>query len=148
MMDKIPWITAMVITRLKNSGKALSPVVATLLLIVLAVAATAILWTWVSNMISGATGSEKLMVEKAVLATDTEIKVQIRNIGTVTAEIAEITVEKTDVSCSWTGLKTIRAGEVVVIDVTSQGGFSRGDVVTITVVTKAGNEFVEKLSLQ
>jgi len=138
----------MVIMKFKNHRKALSPVVATLLLIVLAVAATAVLWTWVSNMISGATGSEELMVEKAVLATSTKIKIQIRNIGTVTAEITEITVEKTGGSCSWTGSKSIKAGEVVVIDVTSGGEFSRGDIVTITVITEAGNEFVAKLSLQ
>jgi len=138
----------MLITKFKSHRKALSPVVATLLLIVLAVAATAILWTWVSNMISGATGSEELMVEKAVLATSTKIKIQIRNIGTVTAEIAEIKVEKTDASCSWTGSKSVKAGEVVVIDVTSEGGFSRGDIITITVITKNGNEFIAKLSLQ
>lgn len=138
----------MLITKFKNHRKALSPVVATLLLIVLAVAATAILWTWVSNMISGATGSEELMVEKAVLATSTKIKIQIRNIGTVTAEIAEVTVEKTDAFCSWKGSKSVKAGEVVVIDVTSEGEFSRGDIITITVTTKNGNEFIAKLSLQ
>ena len=138
----------MLITKFKTHRKALSPVVATLLLIVLAVAATAILWTWVSNMISGATGSEELMVEKAVLATSTKIKIQIRNIGTVTAEIAEIKVEKTDASCSWNGSKSVKAGEVVVIDVPSKGEFSRGDIITITVITKNGNEFIAKLSLQ
>ncbi|KYH37028.1 MAG: hypothetical protein AYL29_009530 [Candidatus Bathyarchaeota archaeon B24] len=139
---------SMLITKFKSHRKALSPVVATLLLIVLAVAATAILWTWVSNMISGATGSEELMVEKAVLATSTKIKIQIRNIGTVTAEIAEVTVEKTDAFCSWKGSKSVKAGEVVVIDVTSEGEFSRGDIITITVTTKNGNEFIAKLSLQ
>lgn len=131
--------------------KGLSPVIATLLLIVLAVASTAILWTWISNIIGRATGVEDLLVEKVILVTSTKIKVQIRNIGAVDANIVNIVVEKTNASWTETLSQSVEPGRIVVIDVNKDGdsgNFSKGDVITITITTAAGNRFVSKLTLQ
>ena len=87
--------------RLKKDSKGISPLIATLLLIAIAVAASVITYSWVMSMI----GSQSTQAQTAVridnvafdVASDS-VNVTIRNIGSVSADIVTVGVKLTSAS--------------------------------------------------
>jgi len=81
------------------SEKAVSPVIATLLLILIAVAAAVLVYVWVTGYASSVTGTgapelqERIKVEAVSYKSDTgDLVVYVRNIGDTTATITNIYV--------------------------------------------------------
>jgi flagellin-like protein len=87
--------------RLKKDAKGISPLIATLLLIAIAVAASVITYSWVMSMI----GSQSTQAQTAVRIDNVEFGVQgnnitvtVRNIGSVSADIVSVGVKLTSAS--------------------------------------------------
>lgn len=88
--------------------KAISPVIATLLLIAIAVAASVITYSWVMNMINTQSSQAQTSIKIdniAFIDTNTTafrniIKVTVRNTGSVTCRMATIYIKNT--TDSWT----------------------------------------------
>lgn len=74
-----------------TSRKTVSPVVATLLLIIITVAASVIIWTWVSNMVGQR--PSQIIVDKVVYIDKNTVGVTIRNIGAATVRIGDVDIK-------------------------------------------------------
>ena len=117
--------------------KAVSPVVATLLLILIAVAASLVLYAWVSSLSSEAKGSgaertgAAFVVEAAQIDTNTpqNVTVYVRNVGSVPIENGTWSLYALDPTTgtvvasntAWTFNQTIGPGELVSTNVTVSG---------------------------
>lgn len=114
--------------RLKKDAKGISPLIATLLLIAIAVAASVITYSWVMSMI----GSQSTQAQTAVRidnvlfgVTGNNVTVTVRNIGSVSADLVSVGVKLTSASSfSTANLGTAQAIAVgtavnVVVDLSS-----------------------------
>ncbi len=137
----------------KTRKKAVSPVIATLLLILIAVAAAILVYVWVTGYTSSMTKTgtpeleEKIKVEAVgVSSTDKKtVTVYFRNIGDVQAVIDTIyIINATDGSIlSSTVLSTkitLTPGELGTATVTSGTALSAGQTYIVKVVTTNGVE--------
>jgi len=84
--------------------KGVSPVIATIILIIISIAAGALLWMWVSGFISSpppqiqSTWQERIKIEAINIVSNREAKIYVRNLGNVAVNIASayiLTVEGT-----------------------------------------------------
>jgi flagellin-like protein len=132
---------------LKRRG--VSPVIATLLLILIAVAAAVLVYLWVSGYVGTATRAQPEMEEKikieavsGVKSGPTTITCYVRNIGGVDAVIVSAYLEAGGIvvsSASAGGQTSITPGEVKTV--TASGlNLSPGKTYTIKLVTKTGVE--------
>jgi len=102
---------------LRKSAKAISPIIATLMLMLLAVAAGVIVYAYVTGWIGGATqtsGAPKGQLQiDSISASTTDIKIYIRNLGGEIANVDAIYIEG-DAAASVTPAlpKAIDVGEV------------------------------------
>lgn len=133
--------------------KAVSPVVATLLLILIAVAASLVLYAWVSSLSSEAKGSgaertgAAFVVEAAKIdANAGNVTVYIRNVGSVPIEngtwslyvLDPTTGTVVSSNTSWTFGQTIGPGELVDINVTGVTGLTADEYYIVKVVSPQG----------
>lgn len=102
--------------RLLNSKKGISPILATLLLIVIAVAAISITYAWVTTYMGNTTDKAGVMLYEANVNFQTgnpnTIVVDVGNSGTSDAHVVSIYVGNSSAtmqSYSFTGAKTIAA---------------------------------------
>ena len=130
--------------------KAVSPVIATLLLILIAVAASIIVYVWVTGYVGGATPQstpeimEKIKID-SVKVSGTTVTIYVRNIGDVDVNIgaayildpASGTVKAENTSIPTT--LTISKGDVGEIIITN-ANLNSGDVYVAKVVTENGVE--------
>jgi len=75
-----------------NSKKAISPILATLLLVVIAVAAIVVAYAWIMTYMSSAGEQAGVMLTKDVVSfqPNDQIIIYVRNTGTVDAEISAV----------------------------------------------------------
>jgi len=113
---------------LRKSMKAISPIIATLMLMLLAVAAGVIVYAYVTGWIGGATqtsGAPKGQLQiDSITANATAIKVYIRNLGGEIANVDAIYVEG-DAAASVT---PALSSEDATIDVGAVQGFTLGSL--------------------
>jgi hypothetical protein len=125
--------------------KAISLVVATVVLVLISVIASAILWFWVSNFTSASTAQQPALNERikieAVEVSGNDVKVYVRNVGSVATTIHYVYVLKPD----GTLLKAqsvsvpLSPGRSAPAQVTGVSGAS-GHPYTVKVVTEHGVE--------
>ena len=87
--------------RVKKDSKGISPLIATLLLIAIAVAASVITYSWVMSMIGAQSTQAQTAVRIDNVAFDVDsdsVNVTIRNIGSVSADIVTVGVKLTSAS--------------------------------------------------
>ena len=112
-----------------RSMKAISPILATLLLIVIAVSAIVITYAWVTTFLTGATGGAGVILNKDNVSwnsTAGTITIYVRNTGTSDAEIDAVyigtsstnLINQTSVSYSPTSKIAYANGGTVAITVT------------------------------
>ena len=83
----------MSIRKMLNSKKAISPILATLLLIVIAVAAIVVTYAWITTYIGNTTQQAGFMPYKANVAfTSGKISIDIGNSGTSSGQIVQVYV--------------------------------------------------------
>ena len=135
----------MKIGKFKVSKKAVSPVIATLLMIAVAVAAAVIVYVWSAGLLGtlmGGGGSqvkEQLIIEAYNWNDPGSLVLNIRNVGSASVAISKIYVGGT--SMTFSGGPDIGVAAVVTVTVTIAGVSGYGVAYPIKVVTQTGGVF-------
>ena len=129
--------------------KAVSPVIAVLLLIVIAVAAALLAYVWITGYVgtleSGTTPAqiqEKIRIEAVKISGTTLASVYVRNIGDTTITLSAvylIDASTGGVISSTTVSGTLNPGSVTALDA-GLGTLSAGETYVVKVVTENGVE--------
>ena len=131
----------MKIGKFRVSKKAVSPVIATLLMIAVAVAASVIVYVWSAGLLGtlmgggGAQVKEQLIVEAYDWGTNASLKLFIRNVGSSDVKLAAIYVGGTPYNAT----DTIPVKQVVQVTVPASG--TSGTAYPVKVVTETGGVF-------
>ena len=129
-----------------KSKKGISPILATLLLIVIAVAAVIVTYAWVMTFTSSTTSQAGAMltVENVRFYSDDDVEIVIRNSGTGDAKVVEVyqgnestNLEKQS-SVDYDPDKQISAGSSILIEVTLDANWESGTRYYFKVVTEEG----------
>lgn len=141
--------------------KAVSPVIATLLLILIAVAAAVLVYVWVTGYATSATsqppaGRVALKIDAAYYTDDAnkQIVFYIRNVGDTTATIDYVYVFSSDMkslvasapTASISGATTLTPGQLGKITATLDASLGSGGYV-VKVVTTDGYEFITRITV-
>jgi len=134
------------IGKFRVSKKAVSPVIATLLMIAVAVAASVIVYVWSAGLLGtlmGGGGSqvkEQLIVEAYSWLTAGTLTLNLRNTGSSSVTVDKVYVAGT--SMTFSGTTTIDPGVSATVTVTISGlSTTPGTAYTIKIVTKTGGVF-------
>ena len=124
-----------------NNRKAVSPVIATLLMIAIAVAASVVMYTWVNTMVTNQAKQSQtaIRIEQVRFLTTTSIEITIRNTGTVGAVLKTVYVYSTDTLMSKNSIdQAYTAGELRAFTITSETTLSAHAAYDIKIVTDIG----------
>jgi flagellin-like protein len=130
--------------KLRVNGRAVSPVIATLLMIAIAVAAAILVYVWSMGLVGTLQGTggqqtrEQLIVEAYNAIGDTWT-LYIRNVGPTTSTIAAVYVEGTPVTVSGDTILTPGASGTVTLS--NLPTTNPGAAYTVKVVTTSGAVF-------
>ena len=151
-MDAFPIQTIgmrkMSIKKTLNSKKAISPILATLLLIVIAVAAIVVTYAWITTYMGSATQQAGVLLNPANVSfneTTGVITIDVQNTGTSDTKIAAVyigtsassTVKQTSTTPSLTTPQSLGAGDILTIAVNGYT-WTAGDTYYFRVVPNAG----------
>ena len=129
-----------------RSRRGISPVLATLILIVIAIVAGLVVYSWIMGWI----GTQRRQVALAVRVIRTDgntYTVEIRNTGSTTVTINEVSVIDADNTHKTTGLSlSIAPGESTVVQVSGTTD-DVGSEVTVVVTTDKGS-FTYKVTVE
>ena len=131
------------IGKFKVSKKAVSPVIATLLMIAVAVAASVIVYVWSAGLLGtlmgggGAQVKEQVILEAYDWLATGDLKLYLRNVGSTDVEIAAVYVGGTQDSTA-TGVISVKESMLLTA---TPGTVSVGTAYTVKVVTKTGGVF-------
>ena len=133
----------MKIGKFRVSKKAVSPVIATLLMIAVAVAASVIVYVWSAGLLGtlmgggGAQVKEQLIVEAYDWASPAALKLYLRNVGASDVKIVAIYVGGTPT----TGLSIPIAVKSFALATPGTGSPTPGTAYVVKVVTETGGVF-------
>jgi len=130
------------IGKFRVSKKAVSPVIATLLMIAVAVAASVIVYVWSAGLLGtlmgggGAQVKEQIILEAYEWPTTGNLKLYLRNVGASAVTVVAIYVG------GYQNTVSVPIAVKAATDVPSlDGGFSSGTAYTVKVVTDTGAVF-------
>jgi flagellin-like protein len=112
---------------LKQNKKGVSPIIATLLLIVIAVAAAVVTYAFVSGFIGTATAQSNqqgtMAIDTAAINSNTSITAYLRNTGTKTEVLGTVYVDNQLQTATFNGTSTysLAPGTVVTVAITGTG---------------------------
>jgi len=130
-----------------KSKKGISPILATLLLIVIAVAAVIVTYAWVMTFTSSTTSQAGAMltVENVRFYSSDDIEITVRNSGTGDAKVAEVyegpstsELQKADVRDYDPDTQIVSAGSSITIDIRLEANWESGTRYYFKVVTEEG----------
>jgi len=125
--------------KLFKNRKALSPVVASIILIAVTVAVSIAVAAWMGALTFTFMGTEELRIIKVeFLGNGAYINVTMKNTGTSPITLSEIWVGGTK---EWTTGDTLSANEQKIIRVNLSTNWQQGNNYEIKVVTSKGNQF-------
>ncbi|MEM4461535.1 MAG: archaellin/type IV pilin N-terminal domain-containing protein [Candidatus Bathyarchaeia archaeon] len=136
--------------RVNIGRKIVSPVVATLLLVIITVVASVIIWTWVSNMVGQK--PSQVIVDKVVYIDRNTLGVTIRNIGATTVRIGDVNIKVGGLDWDSKDDDDIIAGDryvdlppgrILVVEVKGDEGspdIRIGDRIIVVVLDDSGNK--------
>jgi flagellin-like protein len=131
--------------KFRKSVKALSPVVASIILIAVTVAVSIAVAAWMGALTFSFTATEQLTFSDYSWGTDnTNFIIEVKNTGTADLSVAEIRIDgqsAATVSPSLATPLTIVKGNSTAFTVTHTPGFSSGITYEFTVFTAKGNQF-------
>jgi flagellin-like protein len=134
-----------------SSRRGISPILATLLLIVIAVAAVVITYAWIMTYTTTVTGSERLCVMSISKYNATAYVVKVDNLGTANATVVKVRITGSAGDTGWQSVTstTISAGASRILDTGDVGiNFSVGDMVTVIVQTTLPSDFDNNLPVE
>jgi len=127
--------------KILKSRKALSPVIAAIILIAVTVAVSIAVAAWMGALTFTFMGTEELKITNVEFLTagnNANISVTMQNTGTSPVTINEIWVNNNK---EWTGSTTISANSQETVKVPVTGGWNNGYNYQVKVVTSKGNQF-------
>jgi flagellin-like protein len=139
------YVRKMKIGRFKVSQRAVSPVIATLLMIAIAVAASIIVYVWSIGLLGGLMGSggsqtkEQLIMEAYNWVTSSTLTFTLRNVGSSTVTVAAIYLGGNSLVSSGTG--TIAIGNFQSYSMSPGSSYTSGASYTLKVVSTTGGVF-------
>ena len=136
-----------------RSRKGISPILATLLLIVIAVAAIVVTYAWIMTYTTTVTGAANLGVMAIRKYNSTAYMIDVKNLGTANATVESIRIAGSAGNTGWQSLPDgnmlIPAGASRTLDTGNVGtNFSAGSTVTVSVRTTAPSEFSNALTVE
>ena len=131
--------------KLLKSKKALSPVVAAIILIAVTVAVSIAVAVWMGSLSFNFMATENLSITKVTFATGnlthTSATVSVRNTGTSDVIITDATVVGYNVTATSVSSTTIGEGTTGSITLTLTGWWVAGNLYNIELLSSKGNQF-------
>lgn len=136
-----------------RSRKGISPILATLLLIVIAVAAIVVTYAWIMAYTATVTGAANLGVMAIRKYNSTAYIIDVKSLGTANATVEKVRIAGSAGNTGWQSLPDgntlIPAGASRTLDTGNVGvNFSVGDTVTVSVRTTLPSEFSNTLTVE
>ncbi len=134
----------MKIGKYKLRTKAVSPVIATLLMIAIAVAASIIVYVWSIGLLGGLMGGggsqvkEQLIMEAYDWSTSTTLRFTLRNVGSSVVTVASVYLGGTNQAAA---VNTVLIGATAAYTLTVSGTFTGGAAYTLKVISTTGGVF-------
>ena len=122
----------------RKSRKALSPVVASIILIAVTVAVSIAVAAWMGALTIGFMGTEEVRITNVQFLSDTQAQVTAKNTGSIDVTLTEAYVGNNLATA--TGLTVITPGTE--IDVIVDGTYVQGTSYQFKLVSSKGNPFV------
>ena len=142
------------IRKIKKNTKALSPVVASIILIAVTVAVSIAVAAWMGALVIGQMNTEELKITNVQFATvaDTSqtITISVSNTGTSSVTVSSVTMAPATTSVTpsyptgFTETSTLPAntpGTIQLSIAADSGLYNNGDSYQFTILTSAGNKF-------
>ena len=122
---------------LRKSRKALSPVVASIILIAVTVAVSIAVAAWMGALTVGFMGTEELKITNVAFSGTNSVAITVKNTGSTSATVSEVYINgadllETNVTVDPNGQETI----------TVTSAWEAGNAYQIRIVTTKGNPFV------
>ncbi len=135
--------------KIRKNAKALSPVVASIILIAVTVAVSVVVAAWMGGMSIGLMGNaEQISVTNVMLKTDGTADITVRNTGGATVTLTTVTIDGNDVTpaavapaTSWT-LGIPKGGSDTFSTQALASGFTPDAQYQIKIITAKGNNIV------
>lgn len=136
-----------------RSRKGISPILATLLLIVIAVAAIVVTYAWIMAYTATVTGAANLGVMAISKYNSTAYIIDVKSLGTANATVEKVRIAGSAGNTGWQSLPDgntlIPAGASRTLDTGNVGvNFSVGATVTVSVRTTLPSEFSNTLTVE
>jgi flagellin-like protein len=126
--------------KFRKNAKALSPVIATIILIAVTVAVSVVVAAWMGALTIGFMGnSEQASITSTSFGSDTTVLVTVQNTGSATVNIASVTIDGKAASVT---AATVASGTQVLAWTSGQVPINKGCSVQITITAGAGVTFV------
>ena len=128
----------------RKSRKALSPVVASIILIAVTVAVSIAVAAWMGALVVGNMNTEELKITNADFATSPgDVILSVRNTGSSAVILSDAYVGSTDETANAVGLGTsIAPNAVVTVTITPTTAFVDGQSYQFKLISTKGNAFV------
>jgi flagellin-like protein len=135
------------IRKIKKNSKALSPVVASIILIAVTVAVSVVVAAWMGGMTIGLMGNaEQGSITNAVCTSTNQVTVTVRNTGAASLTLSSATIDGNSTTVTATGSTTSltisKGSSGTYIVPTSAGTFVDGAGYSIKLITAKGNTIV------
>lgn len=132
--------------KLRKNSKALSPVVASIILIAVTVAVSVVVAAWMGGMTIGLMGNaEQVSVSNGVFTSPTAVELTVRNTGGATVTISSATIDGNSTSTLSPTTLNVAKGNADTLTLTldtSDGEFNPGAQYEIRLVTAKGTTVV------
>jgi flagellin-like protein len=128
--------------KIKKNSKALSPVVASIILIAVTVAVSVVVAAWMGGMTIGLMGNaEQAQVTNAVFTSDQTVNVTVRNTGSDTVSFS-VNCATIDGHAADNVATEVAKGSSETIEVTYAGAFTAGAQYELKLITDKGTSIV------
>lgn len=138
--------TQKIYRRFKKNSKALSPVVASIILIAVTVAVSVVVAAWMGGMTIGLMGNaEQAQVTNVAFVRDsgtTTLSATIRNTGDDTITISAAYIDGVQTSDAFTTGNTIAKGQSGALTITNSTALASGAVYEVKMVTAKGTSVI------
>ena len=135
------------VRRMRRAVKGVSPVLATMILIVIAVVSGLIIYAWIMGWVGGQKARSVALGVRVIRVDEKTYNVEIKNTGGVSVTITKVTVTDPDedVHINATSI-TLAVGEVTTFETQLQGTDTEpvGTEVTVTVTTSEAGDLTYK----
>ena len=130
------------IRKLKKNAKALSPVVASIILIAVTVAVSIAVAAWMGALVVGNMNTEELKITNVEYLADGTAQLTIRNTGSTTVILSDVYIGSSAATSADLPLTLAANAPLPMIVDAPTGGFVAGQSYQFKVVSSKGNAFV------